>query len=63
MDIGTLQFKRGSTVLERTMLSATFDSKFSKKTQTEKMNKHAYIPCEDFSLEITLFHTLLFISE
>lgn len=42
MDIGTLQFKRGSTVLERTMLSATFDSKFSKKTQTEKMNKHAY---------------------
>ena len=62
MDIGTLQFKRGSTVLERTMLSATFDSKFSKKHKQRKRIGMP-IPCEDFSLEITLFQTLLFISK
>ena len=49
-------------MLERTMLSATFDSKFSKKHKQRKRIGMP-IPCEDFSLEITLFQTLLFISE
>ena len=61
MDIGTLQFNRGSGVLERTMLSATFDSKFSKEHKQRKRISMP-IPCEDFSLESTLFQTLLFIS-